>query len=328
MGCWDVAQILFLFVVCATSAFNALVIIPPTYRNIVGYSSSILKTSANRRTGFMATFDNDSDGGNDVKPSVTVTKRKRKRSNPIADDVKQFVLKENEISEDLVAQLPELVANEYKSKKVSNSSPKPSSPTAARIVPRHNEPVTMKMTSIRDLIHDNDTENGSVIDSISSFAGSSFKYVLSSVVGSPDNEGRNKDLQSQNKYQGEPRSSSVITSQLKLDDSLDQLLEDARQMKAREEIESRTVAEGRILSDQEGKGFKSTIENVLSTIVTADFFVVCGFLLWFLLGILFRSLGNDAVQISFNKNFERLVQPALGILMLASIGGSFFKEEE
>ena len=84
-----------------------------------------------------------------------------------------------------------------------------------------------------------------------------------------------------------------------------------------------------LLFDEEGRGIKSAIGNALSTIVTADFFVVCGFLVWFLLGIFCSSiLKDDTVQIAFNNNFEKLVQPALGILMIASVGGSFFNKEE
>jgi hypothetical protein len=81
--------------------------------------------------------------------------------------------------------------------------------------------------------------------------------------------------------------------------------------------------------EQEG-AVKSTMRNVLSTIVTIDFFVVCGFLLWFLAGIVVRSTtGNDAVQIAFNNQFATLVQPALGVLMLGVIaGGTIFKEED
>jgi hypothetical protein len=110
-----------------------------------------------------------------------------------------------------------------------------------------------------------------------------------------------------------------------LDDSLEQLLEDAKRMK---EEQGGTSAAG-LLSDEEGTGVKEIIRNVLSTIVTADFFVVCGFLLWFLTGIFWRAVFNDdSVQIAFNNNFETLVQPALGVLMIAALAGNFFKDEE
>jgi hypothetical protein len=84
-----------------------------------------------------------------------------------------------------------------------------------------------------------------------------------------------------------------------LRDSLEQLLEDARRMK---EDDSATGEAGGRMSDEEDKGLNETIRNVLSTIVTADFFVVCGFLLWFLAGIVWRAVFNDdSVQIAFNS---------------------------
>jgi len=111
-----------------------------------------------------------------------------------------------------------------------------------------------------------------------------------------------------------------------LDDSLDQLLKDVRLMT---EEEKEAKKEGGGLFDDEGTGVKEMIGNALSNLVTADFFVVCGFLLWFLLGIFCSYiLKDDTVQIAFNNQFETLVQPALGFLMIAAIGGSFFQEEE
>jgi len=110
------------------------------------------------------------------------------------------------------------------------------------------------------------------------------------------------------------------------DATLDQLLEDARLMTEEEKEANKDKG---IFSDEEGSGVKAMIGDTLSTIVTVDFFVVCGFLLWFLLGIFCSYiLKDDTIQIAFNNNFETLVQPALGVLMIAAIGGNFFKEEE
>ena len=54
-----------------------------------------------------------------------------------------------------------------------------------------------------------------------------------------------------------------------------------------------------------------------------DFFLVLGLLAWFLSGIFIRSaFDNDSVQIAFNNNFEVIVQPALGILMIGSAAGA------
>ncbi|KAL3900960.1 MAG: hypothetical protein SGARI_006146, partial [Bacillariaceae sp.] len=86
-----------------------------------------------------------------------------------------------------------------------------------------------------------------------------------------------------------------------LDDSLAQLLQDAKRMK---EEQGSSDGGGGLLSDEEGTGIKEIVRNVLSTIVTADFFVVCGFLLWFLAGILWRAAFNDdSVQIAFNSEY-------------------------
>lgn len=89
-----------------------------------------------------------------------------------------------------------------------------------------------------------------------------------------------------------------------LEDSLEQLLEDARRMKEEDGGGSGDSAAGGLLSDEEGTGLKEIIRNVLSTIVTADFFVVCGFLLWFLAGIFWRAVfDDDSVQIAFNSEY-------------------------
>jgi hypothetical protein len=130
-------------------------------------------------------------------------------------------------------------------------------------------------------------------------------------------------------------------------DMMAQLLKDARQMSLEPSSEleqggsffqnilggffndAKTKVAATAGREKEG-AIKSTARNVLSTIVTIDFFVVCGFLLWFLAGIVVRSTtGNDAVQIAFNNQFATLVQPALGVLMLGVIaGGTIFKDED
>jgi hypothetical protein len=77
--------------------------------------------------------------------------------------------------------------------------------------------------------------------------------------------------------------------------------------------------------DADKVSIPGAIKEVVSTIVTIDFFVVCGLLLWFVAGI-FSSyiLKDDTVQIAFNGIFEAIVQPALGILMIGSAAGSLF----
>jgi len=113
-------------------------------------------------------------------------------------------------------------------------------------------------------------------------------------------------------------------------DSLEQLLADARKMRTESSSSVGDVGGG----DAEGGVFDRAsipdgIKNAISTIVTVDFFVVLGLLAWFLAGIFVRAaFGNDSVQIAFNNNFETLVQPALGVLMIASAAGAVIKDPE
>ena len=105
------------------------------------------------------------------------------------------------------------------------------------------------------------------------------------------------------------------------------LLADARQMGLDDPADASPLAGGK--EAEAGFSIPQSVRNAISTIITVDFFVVCGFLVWFLAGIFCSSvLEDDTVQIAFNSNFETLVQPALGILMIAAIAGNFFKEEE
>lgn len=108
------------------------------------------------------------------------------------------------------------------------------------------------------------------------------------------------------------------------DDSLEQLLADARSMRA-----SSTESDGKSVSTEEETSIKDKIFDVISTIVTIDFFLVLGLLAWFLLGIFCSYvLKDDTVQIAFNMNFEKLTQPALGVLMIGSIAGSLGNKDE
>ena len=109
----------------------------------------------------------------------------------------------------------------------------------------------------------------------------------------------------------------------KTDDSLEQLLADARNMRASD------TTDGKSVSTEEESSTKDKIFDVISTIVTIDFFLVIGLLAWFLAGIFCSAvLKDDTVQIAFNMNFEKLTQPALGVLMIGSIAGSFGKKDE
>mmetsp|Transcript_33379 Transcript_33379/g.69518 ORF Transcript_33379/g.69518 Transcript_33379/m.69518 type:complete len:282 (-) Transcript_33379:353-1198(-) len=118
--------------------------------------------------------------------------------------------------------------------------------------------------------------------------------------------------------------SSNFGSSSNSNDALEQLLADAKKMQL-EERGSGAVGGG----DEDSFSIPNAFRSIISTIVTVDFFVVCGLLVWFLAGI-FSSyvMDDDTIQISFNGIFESIVQPALGILMIAAVAGSFFKEDE
>lgn len=108
------------------------------------------------------------------------------------------------------------------------------------------------------------------------------------------------------------------------DDSLEQLLADARSMRA-----SSPDGKSPSSSAEEESSIKDKVFDAISTIVTIDFFVVIGLLVWFLAGIFCSAvLKDDTVQIAFNMNFERVTQPALGILMIGSIAGSLGNKDE
>lgn len=82
------------------------------------------------------------------------------------------------------------------------------------------------------------------------------------------------------------------------DDSLEQLLADARSMRASSSVK------------EEESPVKDKIFEVISYIVTVDFFVVIALFVWFLAGIFCSYvLKDDAVQIAFNMNFEGVTRP-------------------
>jgi len=151
------------------------------------------------------------------------------------------------------------------------------------IKPRDDTPVQLEIKNVRDLVDGPGPSTSTTPD-----------IALSSTAQT------GREISSNDS----PITTSAKNTADPLGDSLEQLLEDARRMK-----EAESGGDGResgtsnnILSDEQGTGLKETIRNVLSTIVTADFFVVCGFLLWFLAGIFCSSiLKDDTVQIAFNS---------------------------
>ena len=92
--------------------------------------------------------------------------------------------------------------------------------------------------------------------------------------------------------------------------SMERLLLDAKRMRKKEK------------KDDEGFSIIDETKNIISKIITVDFFLVCGLLVWFMTGIFFSSvLKNNFIQIAFNNRFETIVQPNLGIIMTGSAAG-------
>jgi len=202
---------------------------------------------------------------------------------------------------------------------MSENKPKPMEiePTAPvlDLKPREDAPVQLE---VKNILATYTEPEPSTIAKVSA--------MLSSVLGSTKTSSSGETTTRASSRTNDDYISSMGFGERPLDDSLDQLLEDARLMT---EEEKQAKSAGGVFVDEEGVGVKEMIGNALSNIVTADFFVVCAFLVWFLLGIFCSSvLKDDTVQIAFNNNFEKLVQPALGLLMIAAVGGSFFQEEQ
>jgi len=101
-----------------------------------------------------------------------------------------------------------------------------------------------------------------------------------------------------------PASSDTSNSNKKSNnDSLERLLADAKKMRQESKTDDISMQSG------SSQSLNNQIVNTLSTIVTVDFFIVCGFLVWFLLGVVFSyAFHNDSVQIAFNgKTKIRLI---------------------
>jgi hypothetical protein len=187
-----------------------------------------------------------------------------------------------------------------------SSAAAPPAPTPLRRPLRDDAPVELAVPNIQQMfngggaVDDRPNETSRPTSSASQASASASNAVSSSFSSSPDMSNNNRN-----------------------NDSLQQLLQDARDMQALEQADSTTDLSNN--NDDQGLSLRS----MLSTIVTVDFFVVCGFLLWFLAGIFCSYiLKDDGVQIAFNSNFQAFVQPALGILMIGSIAGSVLGNDD
>jgi hypothetical protein len=140
--------------------------------------------------------------------------------------------------------------------------------------PRNSAPVDMQVRDVREIL-------GGVVSSEPSVSAPSFTASPSvSNLESP-----------------------VMASSASSDDSFKQMLEDARRMQD---------DSGDDVDSEIDDSIKAKVRNVLSTIVTADFFVVLGFLFWFLAGIAYRAAFDDAsVQIAFNSKYLSRLGPSI-----------------
>ncbi|CAM9431918.1 unnamed protein product [Scytosiphon promiscuus] len=71
-----------------------------------------------------------------------------------------------------------------------------------------------------------------------------------------------------------------------------------------------------------GESIASGAKNVISTIISVDFFVVIAFMLWFIAGVVSSyGFGETFLLDQFNDKWTPVVQPALGVLMGGTIAG-------
>jgi hypothetical protein len=258
--------------------------------------------------------DESVDVVDDIPSTTTKRKRKRKKKKQVIDatTTNNVITKKDEDEEE--------EENEEETLPEEKSVVVVSEPTSVLdLKPREDAPVQMEMAN---LYPNSGGKSDSEFDLVSSATS-----MLSSIIKKIGKDKASKDKKSFEMKNKIPDGMTDGGISRPLNDSLDQLLEDAALMKVAEDEDDES--KGGFFSDSDGTGIKSVVGNALSTIVTVDFFIVIGFLVWFIAGIFCSSiLKDDTVQILFNNNFERLVQPSLGLLMVAAVGGSFFNKEE
>ena len=251
----------------------------------------------------------------DIPSTTTKRKRKRKKKKQVIDTTTtNNALTENDEVEE--GEKEEETPLEEKSVVVV------SEPTSVlELKPREDAPVQMEMANLYPTSDGKSDSEFDLVSSATSVLSSIIKKIGKDKETSAD---KRKSFEMKNKMPDGMTDGGISRP---LNDSLDQLLEDAALMKVAEDEDDES--KGGFFSDSDGTGIRSVVGNALSTIVTVDFFIVIGFLVWFIAGIFCSSiLKDDTVQILFNNQFETLVQPSLGLLMVAAVGGSFFNKEE
>jgi hypothetical protein len=234
-----------------------------------------------------------STGGDEAKSDAPPPpiQRRRKRVRRRKDSVSETTSPPVEESED---------ENEEEEEEEAHVPPPPVA--AVELKPRRESAVSLQVTDVRELVGGGSTAAKPRIDETSR------TKATAAVTSSP--------------LSSSPTKTDDDISSTSIEDPLEQMLADARQMAA---VEGPSSAASD--AEETGSGVGGAVRGAISALVTVDFFIVCTLLLWFLAGI-FSSyvLQNDAVQIAFNGIFQPVVQPALGVLMIAAVADAVLKK--
>ena len=154
-------------------------------------------------------------------------------------------------------------------------------PSVPAIKRREDAAVNLQVQDVRDLVG-----GGSSSSTASSSSSSSSTMMAASSSSTSSSSGSTQ--------------STAVSSTLN-PDSLEMLLQDAKEMRALEEQEQKEGG-SEVSSSEGGFSIPQSFKGILSTLVTVDFFVVCAFLVWFLAGIFCSYiLKDDTVQIASNR---------------------------
>jgi hypothetical protein len=164
--------------------------------------------------------------------------------------------------------------------------PKPTAVESAKLKPRQDGPVQLQVLNVRDVVAGRTSSEATPDATVSSTRRASVASTTPSRLS-----GGGGSTSSSSKGSGSSIKDLLPTS------SLEQLLEDARSMQ-QDGSSSSSLEDS---ADDDGS-LKAKARKILSTIVTADFFIVMAFLLWFLAGIFASSIiKDDTIQIAFNS---------------------------
>ena len=291
-------------ILACTAAFTVPIQHTTTIYKPVFQSNTIWRPTKRYGGGDWVCNMSSFDGNSSPQPS----RKRRKRK-----DGKQFSPPPSENTESNAAN--GVIQSE--SKEISSPSPPPPVPVPA--TPKENV-VVMQVRDIRDIVSGVASPEETPIESDEQKV--DVKEELDDGDGDDDNEDdKLADDEEWEYYEEDEDGNEIVLNEQTIgpagrvggqqDDSIEQLLADARSMRA-----SSPEKEG-----EESSVLEKVLE-VVATIVTVDFFVVLALLLWFLAGIFCSYiLKDDTVQIAFNMNFEGVTRPALGILMIGSAAG-------